>query len=56
MTGCFRTGLKECTGFRGVLAPTFPRAPGAQSSVCRAAISRAAAESGPGCGTNTASR
>ncbi len=58
---------EECTGSPAVLAPPLPawarrRAAGrpigyrAAGGTCRAAILRAVSESGPGCGTKTASR
>ncbi len=55
-----RPAEKKSTGSEGVLAHTFSRAPllGAYRAgrTCLAAIAFAVSESGPGCGTKTASR
>lgn len=47
---------KKCTGSGGVLAHGFPGRRQAPGSTCFAAMVRAVSESGPGCGTKTASR
>ncbi|EDX24550.1 hypothetical protein SSAG_04158 [Streptomyces sp. Mg1] len=59
-----RPAEEKGTGSGRVLAPPFPRAPlravgrGSYSAgtTCFAAMLRAVSESGPGCGTKTASR
>ncbi len=59
-----RPAEEKGTGFRRVLAPPFSRTPSggvgqdayAPGVVCLAAMLRAVSESGPGCGTKTASR
>ncbi len=59
----FRPAEKKCTGSEGVLAHTFPgpRTQGVRGGysagrTCFAAMDLAVSESGPGCGTKTASR
>lgn len=47
---------KKCTGSEGVLAHGFPGRCQPAGSTCFAAMVLAVSESGPGCGTNTASR
>lgn len=47
---------KKCTGSEGVLAHAFPGPRQLLGSTCFAAMVLAVSESGPGCGTKTASR
>lgn len=47
---------KKCTGSEGVLAHAFTGTPQLPDTTCFAAMVLAVSESGPGCGTKTASR